>query len=91
MLFRSTIAGGAEGLKVSWQVTGIRHDPWAEANRIPTEVDKAPEDRGHYLHPEARGLPTERSLYHQRDLREEREREAAPSVRTQAIERTPGN
>ena len=88
---RFTIAGGAEGLKVSWQVTGIRHDPWAEANRIPTEVDKAPEDRGHYLHPEARGLPTERSLYHQRDLREEREREAAPSVRTQAVERTPGN
>ena len=67
---RFTIAGGREGLKVSWQVTGIRKDSWAEANRIPTEVDKAPEDRGSFLHPEAHGLPAERGIYHQRDLRE---------------------
>jgi hypothetical protein len=28
------IAGGKDGTKVSWQVTGIRTDPWANANRI---------------------------------------------------------
>jgi len=27
-------------MDVSWQVTGIRHDPWAEANRIQVLVDK---------------------------------------------------
>lgn len=34
------IAGGHSGLKVSWQVTGIRHDAYANAHRIPVEVDK---------------------------------------------------
>lgn len=43
--------------KVSWQVTGIRRDPWAEKNRIPVEVEKAPAERGKYLHPEVHGAP----------------------------------
>jgi hypothetical protein len=43
-------------VEVSWQVTGIRQDPFAEHNRIPTEADKAPEHRGKYLHPAAYGL-----------------------------------
>ncbi|MBI2397771.1 MAG: hypothetical protein HYV17_08230 [Xanthomonadales bacterium] len=43
--------------KVSWQVTGIRKDRWAEKNRIPVEVQKAPVERGKYLHPELYGAP----------------------------------
>jgi hypothetical protein len=39
------------GVKVSWQVTGIRQDAWANAHRIPLEVEKAAGDQGHYLHP----------------------------------------
>ena len=39
-------------VKVSWQVTGIRQDAWANAHRIPVEADKAKDDQGHYLHPE---------------------------------------
>jgi hypothetical protein len=50
---RFRIAGGAPGLKVSWQVTGIRQDPYAEANRIPVEVDKPEPERGTLLHPAA--------------------------------------
>jgi hypothetical protein len=46
------IAGGEPGQEVSWQVTGIRQDAWANANRIPVEVDKPAEDRGRYLHPD---------------------------------------
>ncbi len=45
-------------VKVSWQVTGIRQDAFANANRIPVEVEKAPADRGRYLYPEAIGAPT---------------------------------
>ncbi len=56
------IAGGTPGLKVSWQVTGIRHDRWAEAHRIPVEEDKAEEDRGFYLHPEVWDAPPERGI-----------------------------
>jgi hypothetical protein len=50
------IAGGTAGMKVSWQVTGIRKDPWAEMNRIVVEEDKPEEARGTVLHPEAFGL-----------------------------------
>jgi len=37
---RFKIAGGEKGTKVCWQVTGIRKDGWAEANRIVVEEDK---------------------------------------------------
>ena len=51
------IAGGKPGSKVSWQVTGIRQDAFANAHRIPVEVEKAPADRGRYLYPELFGEP----------------------------------
>ncbi len=50
------IAGGQPGLKVSWQVTGVRQDAYANAHRIPVEEDKPRPERGTYLHPEAFGL-----------------------------------
>ena len=59
---RFTISGGTKGMKVSWQVTGIRKDAYANAHRIPVEEDKAPEARGQYLHPEDYGKPLARGL-----------------------------
>jgi hypothetical protein len=59
---RFKIGGGTPGLEVSWQVTGIRHDAWANENRIVVEEDKEAEDRGRYLHPSAFGLPRERGV-----------------------------
>lgn len=59
---RFRIAGGEPGMKVSWQVTGIRHDKWAEAHRVQVEVDKRPEEIGKYIHPEEWGQPIERSV-----------------------------
>jgi hypothetical protein len=46
------IGGGKEGLIVSWQVTGVRHDPYAEKNRVKVEEEKSAEQKGKYLHPE---------------------------------------
>jgi hypothetical protein len=54
---RFTIAGGAPGMKVSWQVTGIRHDPYAEAHRIPVEQVKSAREQGRYRNPELYGAP----------------------------------
>ena len=48
---RFQIAGGTPGLKVSWQVTGIRHDPYAEAHPILVEEGKPEEEIGTYLYP----------------------------------------
>jgi hypothetical protein len=56
------IAGGQPGQKVSWQVTGIRQDPWAEANRIPVEEPKSADERGRYIHPELYGLDASYSV-----------------------------
>jgi hypothetical protein len=39
-------------VKVSWQITGVRRDAWANAHRIPVEVQKSDDERGLYLHPE---------------------------------------
>jgi hypothetical protein len=51
------IAGGSPGGRVSWQVTGIRHDPYAEANRIQVLVDKPASEQGTYLYPELYSQP----------------------------------
>jgi hypothetical protein len=61
---RFIIGGGSHGLKVSWQVTGVRHDAWAKANRIKVEEDKPPEARGHFLHPEVHGQPGDKHVAH---------------------------
>jgi hypothetical protein len=57
-----TIKTDKPNVEVSWQVTGIRQDAWANAHRIPLEVDKAPADQGHYLHPELFGHEGEPSI-----------------------------
>ena len=44
-------------MKVSWQVTGIRQDPAAEAYRVMVEQDKPISERGKYLLPEVYGMP----------------------------------
>ena len=51
------IRTSSPNVEVSWQITGIRQDAFANAHRIQTEVEKAPADRGHYLHPELFGAP----------------------------------
>jgi hypothetical protein len=56
------IAGGTAGMKVSWQVTGIRKDPWANVHRIEVEEDKPAEERGHYIYPEVYGEQAERTI-----------------------------
>jgi len=52
-----SIAGGAPGMKVSWQVTGVRHDAYAKTHPLVVEVKKSEKERGHYLHPDAYGEP----------------------------------
>ena len=49
-------------MEVSWQVTGIRQDPYAEKHRIPLEEEKSANDRGKYLHPDVYDLPGTRGI-----------------------------
>jgi hypothetical protein len=47
---------------VSWQLTGIRQDLYANAHRIQVEVNKPARERGKYLHPELYGQPREAGI-----------------------------
>jgi hypothetical protein len=49
-------------VKVSWQVTGIRKDPYANAHRIEVETDKPIELRGAYVYPKGYGKPQSDSI-----------------------------
>jgi hypothetical protein len=50
-------------MKVSWQVTGIRRDPWANAHRIQVEEDKPDKERGYYyIYPDLYGKAAEKGI-----------------------------
>jgi hypothetical protein len=49
-------------VEVSWQVTGIRKDAFANRHRIPVEVDKPDNERGFYVYPELFNQSEERSV-----------------------------
>jgi hypothetical protein len=59
---RFAIAGGAPGVEVSWQVTGVRHDRFADANPLVVEPAKAERERGYYIHPELYEKPEEKGI-----------------------------
>lgn len=56
------IGGGAAGMRVCWQLTGVRRDAWAEANRIKVEEEKSEEERGYYLFPHLYGETEEKGI-----------------------------
>jgi hypothetical protein len=59
---RFTIKTDKTQVEVSWQVTGIRQDAYADAHRIQVEEVKPEKERGSYLHPEVFGQPAEKGV-----------------------------
>jgi hypothetical protein len=59
---RFTIRTNKPNIKVSWQVTGIRKDAWANAHRIQTVVPKTGSADNKYVHPELYGKPLSKSV-----------------------------
>ena len=90
---RFKIAGGSAGAKVSWQVTGIRQDAFANANRIPVEEDKPAEAKGTYLHPEAHGKPASTGINAERikNARGANVQQAPPGIAPQRPARNSGS
>ena len=56
------IAGAPPDTAISWQVTGVRKDRWAQANSIQVEEQKQESERGFYLHPHLHGQSEESSM-----------------------------
>ena len=49
------IAGGRNGMEVSWQITAVRNDPYAQSNPVEVEQAKEAEAIGTYINPEVYG------------------------------------
>jgi hypothetical protein len=63
---RFTIKTDKPNVEVSWQVTGIRQDPYANAHRIPVEEEKQGDEKGKYLHPTEWGQPESKGVEYER-------------------------
>jgi trimeric autotransporter adhesin len=86
------IAGGKPGMKVSWQVTGIRQDAWANTHRIPVEQAKPDRERGYYIHPELYGAPEEKGIEwarHPEIMKRVRETRQSQSAKSQTFQEQP--
>jgi hypothetical protein len=85
---RFTIRTDKPNVEVSWLVTGIRKDRWAEENRIVVEEYKSSQTQGFYLHPDVFGQPETRSMEwgihpeHMQQMQDERIRMEAERQRT---------
>jgi hypothetical protein len=79
-------------VKVSWQVTGIRQDAWANAHRVPVEVMKPEKERGFYRHPELYNAPAEKSVawaLHPHGMKQMKAAAANPAPSAVAEKRAP--
>jgi hypothetical protein len=54
---RFTLQSDEPRVKVSWQVTGVRHDAYAKAHPIRTVEEKPAAEQGKYLYPQGFGKP----------------------------------
>lgn len=76
------IAGGGPGMRVSWQVTGIRRDAFASTHRIAVEMDKPAKERGTYLTPVEHGQPLSKHVNWEQ-IKEAQDSEASEVTREQ--------
>ncbi len=78
------IAGGEAGMKVSWMVTGIRNDAYAQENRLVVEEPKVGRGVGRYLQPEAYNMPRTMSAEYREELETARAVAAAKNAEMSA-------
>jgi hypothetical protein len=85
-----TIRTNAPSVEVSWQVTGVRQDAYAQAHPLVVEEEKPARLQGFYIHPELHGAPPEKQIEWARHpelmkwLKEQRERQGARTAAAKA-------
>jgi hypothetical protein len=65
------IGGGEPGMRVSWQVTAVRNDPYLRDHPVQAEVEKLEEERGTYLYPQGYARPESEGFRYQSPLAQE--------------------
>ena len=87
---RFTIKTDKPNVRVSWQVTGIRNDPYVKAHPAQVEVEKTGAERGKYIHPkeygvsETLGIDYEKNHEMEEQMRAEQEKMKAEQEKMQA-------
>jgi len=81
---RFTIKTDKPNVRVSWQITGIRQDAWANAHPMKVEVERSEGERGKYSTPEEHGQPkTARVFYRDSQVFDETDRDERQGVAVQ--------
>ncbi len=88
---RFSIKTDKPNVEVSWQVTGIRQDAYANAHRIEVEVPKKPQEIGLYVDPVALGKAPEKQLHFQISRATREAREARETRDRANVSRHPGD
>jgi len=89
---RFKIAGGAPGGEVSWQITGVRQDRFAQANPLVVEQPKNVRERGYFIHPELYGAPEDKGIEWARNpqlMRQLRQAQTEQVAAVGTVPRTP--
>jgi hypothetical protein len=84
---RFEIKTSVPNVKVSWQVSAVRQDPWAKAHPLVVEPEKEQRQRGFYLNPELYGAPEQKQIEwarHPQIMKEVQEHRQAQAARTAA-------
>ena len=69
-----TIKTDKPNVEVSWQVTGVRNDPYTQSHRATAEQDKSDDNKGRYIHPESYGQPDSKGLTSATELEKNHQR-----------------
>ena len=72
---RFSVRTDKPGVRLSWQVTGVRQDAWANDHRPQVEEAKPDEERGRYLAAEEHGQPVTAGLFYVEAVESEEPRE----------------
>lgn len=56
------IAGGAAGMKISWEVMGVRNDPYFRDKPYQVVKEKSAANKGKYYYPQGYGQPVDKTI-----------------------------
>lgn len=66
--------------EVSWMVTGVRKDAFANQHRVKVEVEKNADEKGKYIHPTAFGLPESKGIdFVNEEAKKKKDQEGRPT------------
>jgi hypothetical protein len=74
-----TILTDKPNVKVSWQVTGVRNDKFAQQHPVVAEVEKTGTEKGKYLYPELYGQSKESGISYMKNALPDFDKEGKPT------------